>query len=199
MTDEKEEKNFYRSRMLQQRAMHGELESLHAARNISHHFLNTPSLMQAQHIAGYMHIRDEVPLLTLMKHLHEVGKTTYLPITHKQEKTLEFHPWSTSDALHTGAFGIAEPTPSSPTIPEIILIPLLACDAEGTRLGYGGGFYDRTLAHIHSLGKSPILLGIGYDFQYIDKLPKQPLDVTLHGLITPSALHWFCTPPAMSN
>jgi 5-formyltetrahydrofolate cyclo-ligase len=186
------DKDFFRTRCKQQRAMLDTEEQQHAAQAIISHLLAWDGLTSIQHIAGYHAIRDELSLLPLLTALHERGKQLYLPCTHRQDKNLTFHAWNPSQPLLMGTFGIAQPAPSSPSIiPELVLLPLLACDAQGVRLGYGGGYYDRTLAAIHAQDKHPLLIGVGYDFQYTPSLPRTSHDVTLHTMLTPERIIWF--------
>ena len=72
--------------------------------------------------------------------------------------------------------------------PDVILAPMLAFDDEGWRLGYGGGFYDRTLAALRAGGRRVAALGIAYDGQVVDKVPTGPFDMRLDGVLTPSGL-----------
>lgn len=75
---------------------------------------------------------------------------------------------------------------------DVIICPLVAVDLDGNRMGMGGGFYDRTLAKSHQSGiKKPLKIGWCYDFQVVEQLARQPWDVPLDGLITPSGIRWF--------
>lgn len=75
---------------------------------------------------------------------------------------------------------------------DVIICPLTAVDKNGNRMGMGGGFYDTTLSKSHQAGlKKPLKIGWCYDFQVVDRLARQPWDVPLDGLITPSGLRWF--------
>lgn len=185
-----DDKQSLRQRLLDQRGMFSELEAHHAAHAITQHLLTLPQLASMRTVAGYCDIRGEIPSRKLLETLHQHGKQLALPITNTSTRTLEFHPWQPNAPLPLGAFNIPQPVPSAAIIPDAMLLPLLACDAHGTRLGYGGGFYDRTLAALHAQGHTPLLIGVGYDFQYVDLLPKQPHDVTVHAMITPSGIHW---------
>ncbi len=99
---------------------------------------------------------------------------------------LLFRAWTPGDAMGQAAWGIAEPLPDKPVLePDVVLVPLLAFDARGGRLGYGGGFYDRTLARLRAL--NPVTaVGIGYDELKIDAVPHLDYDQRLDWVLTPS-------------
>ena len=100
--------------------------------------------------------------------------------------------------LKANRFGIAEPDlPASQLLPatrlDIIVVPLVAFDGHGNRLGMGGGFYDRSLAD--SSGHSPLLIGYAHDLQQVNQLPARPWDKKLHAVVTESGCQWFSKPP----
>lgn len=101
-------------------------------------------------------------------------------------QSLQWHQWSTQAPLQTGRYGIREPHPDSPTVSptevDLILVPAIACDYGGYRLGYGGGFYDRMLSSPEWLSIKTI--GIVFDFAYLAELPLDPWDRKLHGVCT---------------
>jgi 5-formyltetrahydrofolate cyclo-ligase len=99
---------------------------------------------------------------------------------------LVFRAWAPGDAMGKVQWGIAEPLPDKPELePDIVLVPLLAFDGEGYRLGYGGGFYDRTLQRLRTL-KPVIAIGIAYDELKVDAVPHQGYDQRLDWVLTPS-------------
>ncbi|MFW6359013.1 MAG: 5-formyltetrahydrofolate cyclo-ligase [Chroococcales cyanobacterium] len=108
-------------------------------------------------------------------------------------KSLSWHCWKPGEAYQTGLYGIFEPSPDSPVLhPEevdLILVPAVACDARGYRLGYGGGFYDRMLSLPEWSGKPTI--GILFDFAYLPQLPIDPWDKPLTGICTESGFQWL--------
>ena len=96
-----------------------------------------------------------------------------------------------------GTFELLEPDPSRPPrVPDVVLAPLLAFDRQGGRLGYGMGYYDRTLDHLRSRGRRPLAIGIAFAAQEVDEVPTGPADVPLDGVITERALHRFSEPGA---
>ena len=99
---------------------------------------------------------------------------------------LVFRAWKPGDPLNAGVWGIQEPLPSAPALdPDILLVPLLAFDTRGYRLGYGGGFYDRTLAGFR-MRKRVVAIGVAFDEQRIDAVPHTDYDQRLDWVLTPS-------------
>lgn len=136
-------------------------------------------------VAGYWPIRDEADVRPLLAALAARGYDLALPRIEGRE--LSFHAWKEGAAVELNSYGIAEPGPSGkPLKPDLILVPLLAFDAGGHRLGYGGGFYDRTLSrHI------AIAVGIAYAGQEVQELYREPHDRALDMVLTENGLRTF--------
>lgn len=150
-----------------------------------------PVYQQATHLALYQAIDGEVDLHTLWMLAEQAGKTCYMPVMNTQTKMLLFLPTTSKSPQQTNAYRIAEPKiPLSKAIAldrvDLMLMPLVAFDRYGTRLGRGAGYYDRTLAH----KKPRCLLGIAYEFQHHDFLSPEPWDVPLHGVVTEKTIYW---------
>ena len=97
---------------------------------------------------------------------------------------LLFRAWRPGDPLEAGVFGTLQPSARREVVePEALLVPLLACDGEGCRLGYGGGFYDRTLALLRAR-RSVTAVGVGFDAQLVPEVPHGPGDQRLDWLLT---------------
>ena len=106
-------------------------------------------------VSGFAAIRDEINPAPLMTWLQAEGFRLALPVMQGKGKPLMMRAWSPGDAMSPAAWGIAEPLDDKPTVdPDVVLVPLLAFDARGYRLGYGGGFYDRTLTEIEEIEAS---------------------------------------------
>jgi 5-formyltetrahydrofolate cyclo-ligase len=136
-------------------------------------------------VAGYAAINDEANPAGLMATLAARGHTLALPRVAAKDAPLVFHAWKPGDALAPGAYGIAEPLSDAPVvIPKILLVPLLAFDAAGYRLGYGGGFYDRTLAQLGDC----FAIGIAFAGQEVEAVPHDAHDRRLHAVLTEAGL-----------
>ncbi len=136
-------------------------------------------------VAGYWPVRDEADPRALMAALAARGVILALPRIAAKGAALSFHRWREGDALIDNHHGIAEPSADCEiVVPDIVLVPLLAFDTFGHRLGYGGGYYDRTLA---ALGARSI--GIAYAGQEVDTLSRESHDHPLDAVLTENGLH----------
>ena len=136
-------------------------------------------------IAGYWPINEELDPRPLLLRLQERGIQCSLPVVVADDRPLVFREWKAPDLLKRGPFDTWEPSAEQAiVIPDVIIVPLLAFDPHGRRLGYGGGFYDRTLRSLKSRKKH--CLGIGYAFaiQQVDVLPATKLDERLDWIVT---------------
>lgn len=132
-------------------------------------------------IAGYWPIGDELDPRFLMQRLEKNGYRLALPVVSRKEAPLTFRLWGHGDPLEKGPHGTAHPANDAPeVIPNALIAPLLAFDADCYRLGWGGGYYDRTLA-AHTDIKA---FGYAYAAQFLEKLPRSPHDWPLQGIIT---------------
>jgi len=137
-------------------------------------------------VAGFSAIRDEINPAPLLLGLHANGHPLALPTIQGRARPLVFQSWSPGDAMAPAVWGIAEPLPTRPIVhPDIVLVPLLAFDSEGYRLGYGGGFYDRSLAELRQI-KPIVAVGLAYDEQRLDAVPRLDYDEPLDWVLTPS-------------
>jgi 5-formyltetrahydrofolate cyclo-ligase len=135
-------------------------------------------------VSGFWPIKDEIDIRPLMDWLFNKGCRIALPVVQGRGQRLLFRAWKPGDALEPGVFGTLQPSPSSETVePDALLVPLLACDGEGWRLGYGGGFYDRTLDDLRRKRKVTAI-GIGFDLQFVEEVPHGADDQRLDWLLT---------------
>ncbi|MFC3129704.1 5-formyltetrahydrofolate cyclo-ligase [Coralloluteibacterium stylophorae] len=150
-----------------------------------------PAFATSGYIAGYWAIGGELPLHAVLATLPE-GCVYCLPKLHP-DGHLVFAPWRFGDALVSNRFGIPEPDvdPSSCLDAELLmaaLVPVVGFDRSGTRLGTGGGWYDRSFAFRHERPAPPWLIGVAYGFQEVDGLVAETWDVPLDAVATPEAL-----------
>lgn len=140
-------------------------------------------------VSAYRAIGSELDPAPLLARLSGAGFAVCLPVLQKRGNPLIFRGWRPGEPLVQRMWGIEEPPPSAPQVePDILLVPLLAFDAQGWRLGYGGGFYDRTLVQLRAR-KAIVAIGIAYDEQRVDTVPRGPHDQRLDWLLTPGGAH----------
>ena len=145
--------------------------------------------------AAYFPIRSELSPLDLLARLADLGCATALPITPSDGQPLRFHRWAVGDRLDDGPYLTKQPPADQPLCrPDVILAPMLAFDSAGWRLGYGGGFYDRTLAVLRGAGHHLSVIGIAYDGQKLDKIPVGPYDMPLDAVLCPAGLFMSVLP-----
>ena len=145
-------------------------------------------------IAGYWPIGDELDMRPLLATLATAGYLLALPLVVGRDHPLAFHRWRPDDALAAGAHGIAEPDPAvaPPVIPDIVITPLLAFDALGYRLGYGAGYYDRTLAALRAAGRV-LAVGVAFAAQQVDRVPHGRGDQRLDWVVTEAGVMRMAT------
>lgn len=135
-------------------------------------------------ISGYWPVGDELDLRPLLLHLHARGHVLGLPVVVGRGRPLIFRAWRPEARLVPGRYGI--PTPSAETrevTPDLLLVPLLAFDRQGYRLGYGGGYYDLTLKHLRAAQRA-LAVGVGYAAQEVASVPHDETDETLDWVVT---------------
>ncbi|QPM90974.1 5-formyltetrahydrofolate cyclo-ligase [Pseudooceanicola algae] len=133
-------------------------------------------------LAGYIPIRTEIPPLPAMEESAAHGPVG-VPIIEAAGKPLRFALWEPDCAMQTGPFGASIPATLDWMEPEILIVPLVAFDRAGNRLGYGGGFYDRTLEALRA--RRPVLaIGYAYAAQEAADLPLEPTDQRLDLIVT---------------
>jgi len=135
-------------------------------------------------VASYCAFRDEMDPAFLTDALRLAGHKIALPVIVSKAAPLHFRLFAPHDELIVNAMGIREPGPLAPLVePDILLVPLLAFDKQGQRLGYGGGFYDRTIAELRSK-KTIRAIGIAFSWQEVEAVPIGPHDVKLDNVVT---------------
>jgi 5-formyltetrahydrofolate cyclo-ligase len=139
-----------------------------------------PGLVAAK-LAFCWPMRGEYDARPLTHTLRERGAVTALPVVVTPGQPLAFREWHPGVALAAGPLGIPYPASSDPVVPTVVLIPLNGWDEAGHRLGYGGGFFDRTLA---SLPKRPIAIGVGYEQGRMPTIRPQAWDIPMDWIVT---------------
>ena len=154
-------------------------------------FMKSFTVHPGQVVALYWPVRRELDPLPLMEELHGKGVVTALPVIVPGQGYLNFVPYDGRHPLTPGPQGIPQPH-GVPVIPQLILVPLLAFDRRGYRLGYGGGHYDRTVAKLRADGHNIVTVGYAYAEQIcLFPLPSEPHDIRLDLVVTPQHVHDF--------
>jgi 5-formyltetrahydrofolate cyclo-ligase len=144
--------------------------------------------------AGYLPKDDEADPFALMAALEAQGHPLCLPAI-VADKQLVFRSWHGGDPTAANVYGIGEPLAGCPElIPDVVLVPLLAFDRRGHRLGYGAGYYDRVLEKLRA-GRSVLAIGIAYSGQEIAFIPHSSHDHPLDMLLSEKGMRWFDRPP----
>jgi 5-formyltetrahydrofolate cyclo-ligase len=131
-------------------------------------------------LSGYLPMQSEInPIPAMAAHRGPVG----VPVTPKRGLPLSFREWSPGCRLVDGGFGTSIPAEGNWVVPEVLIVPLVAFDRRGGRLGYGGGFYDRTLAMLRAAGPT-LAIGYAWGAQEDDDLPLEATDQPLDLIVT---------------
>ena len=151
-------------------------------------FVDDIAVAKGAVVSFYWPMGDEADPRDLAKALAARGHRLALPVVVAKKSPLHFRSWREGDALVVHSFGMHEPAESAPRVtPDVLLVPLLAFDSKGTRLGYGGGFYDRTL---HALAAKRAI-GIAFAGQEADELPYHAHDHPLDAVVTEKGVRPF--------
>jgi 5-formyltetrahydrofolate cyclo-ligase len=167
-------------------------DRLRAAEAVAARLQEIPALAEARSVAGYWAVDGELPLHEIAAMILRRGQRYCLPALAKGQR-LRFLTWAQGEPLEPNRFGIPEPVAGEEVGAEAldaVLVPLLAFDDAGNRLGSGAGYYDRTFAFRRAAGRQrPLLIGVGYAFQHRPSLPAAEWDVPLDLACTEEALY----------
>ncbi|HID49286.1 MAG TPA: 5-formyltetrahydrofolate cyclo-ligase [Chromatiales bacterium] len=176
----------------------GESERRHASLQVCEHVAASRLFINSRRIAFYLPNDGEIDLQPLIEHAWQTHKQCYLPVIgSRNSRRLWFLPYAPHTPLQLNRFGIPEPLHHpgerrfKPHALDLVLLPLVAFDSHGHRLGMGGGYYDRTLAFLthRRIWSKPRLLGTAYQFQQQASLPVHPWDVPLDGIATEQGIN----------
>ncbi len=158
--------------------------------NIAKNFLNTCDV-KGKIVSGFLPIGSEIDVRPLLKMCLNAGAEICLPCVEKNNAPLLFRKWREGDVLVSEIFGTKAPHHNAQElIPDIVVTPMLAFDTQGYRMGYGGGFYDRTFAHFKKI-KDIQAIGVALDIQKIDTVPTGDYDIALNKIITETKVYTF--------
>ena len=171
-----------------------------ASIQLAEHIASSRYFLNSQHIAFYLPNDGETDLQPLIEYAWQMKKQCYLPVLGlRNSRRLWFLPYQAETNLIPNRFGIPEPQHANrdrllkPFTLDLILMPLVAFDSQGNRLGMGGGFYDRTLGFLihRQHWHKPRLFGTAFSFQHVTRLDRQPWDVPLDGIATEQDITLF--------
>lgn len=135
-------------------------------------------------VSGFLPIRSECDPGPILAHARSKGAAIALP-AFLDRVTMVFRRYRDGDALIAAGFGTREPHADAPVVqPDVMLVPLAAFDRSGSRIGYGKGHYDRTIAAMRKAGHRPLLIGLAFSVQEVDRIPAETHDVRLDWLVS---------------
>tara|TARA_R110001599_G_scaffold353459_1_gene592694 strand:- start:408143 stop:408721 length:579 start_codon:yes stop_codon:yes gene_type:complete len=177
-----------RKQIRQQRQALNPQAQLWAASAVSSRLNQLPGWPEATRIALYLANDGEIETTSLETVCRNEGKLLFLPVIDESNE-LEFARWDSAITLQANRFGIPEPAAdaerSSVSALDMVLLPLVAWDLHGGRLGMGGGYYDRALAGVDG----PLLVGLAHSLQQVARVPGDPWDISMDFVLTEAALH----------
>jgi len=135
-------------------------------------------------VSLYWPFRGEPDLRAWMASVNERGGRTALPVVIEKGQPLVFRAYKPGDRLEKGVWNIPIPAEGDPVLPDIVISPIVGIDPGNYRLGYGGGFFDRTLA---AMPFRPLVIGVGYELQRIPTIYPQPHDIPMTTVVTEAA------------
>ena len=146
-------------------------------------------------VAGYWPLEGELDPRPALQRLAAAGHSLALPRMAGRAAPLAFHAWRWGEPLLPGGFAVMQPDPRQPQVaPQVVLVPLLAFDARGHRLGYGKGYYDRTLRALRATRGAPRALGLGFALQEVPEVPAALYDEPLDAVVTERGIRRFPPP-----
>jgi 5-formyltetrahydrofolate cyclo-ligase len=173
-----------RRQMLDEAHLVSAHEKLHYSAQIQQHIMTLEAWSRARCVALFRAIRGEVHIEPLFAHLEAMGVRTCLPRV-DGPGAMSFCPWRPGEPLVPAGLGVRQPLPDVPAVApggiELILVPGLAFDRSGTRLGRGAGYYDRTLPRFRA---TAALVGVCFAFQFMEHLPRDPWDCPMDMVVT---------------
>jgi 5-formyltetrahydrofolate cyclo-ligase len=132
-------------------------------------------------VGFYWPFKGEYDVRRIARQLHARGTRLALPVVIEKNRPLEFRAWTPDAKLVPGIWNIPVPAEGAVVEPDALLVPLVGFDDEGYRLGYGGGYYDRTLA---SRPRKPLTIGVGFELSALRSIHPQPHDIPMDAIVT---------------
>jgi 5-formyltetrahydrofolate cyclo-ligase len=185
MTDLAAQKRAMRIEAAARRAAAHRTQASSAAQALCDHLLRTFDWPRGCGVAAYWPIGAEIDVRPLLERIAALGCVTALPVVVERGQPLLFRAWAPGDPLEPGTFDTRHPPASArEVVPDRLIVPLLAFDDEGYRLGYGAGYYDRTIASLREQSGRVTAIGVGYWCQRVPSVPHDEKDQVLDCIAT---------------
>lgn len=179
----------------QRRSLNSSEQTQHATQ-LAHQVTRHQRFLRCKRIACYLANDGEIDPIYIIEQAWLRGKQVYLPVLDPLNNSLHFAPFEPGNPMYTNKYGIQEPAAQlAKTIRaqqiDLMLVPLVAFDANNNRLGMGGGFYDRSLAYLNhrQYNKKPYLIGLAHELQKTDSLPVQDWDIRMDAIATEEKIY----------
>ena len=190
MSDHDEQRRAMRRELRERRSALSPEEQAGVSAAVERRLAQIAALERSLVVGGYRAIRGEVDIDAALTSLHAGG--TLVTVPRVSGDRMDFLPWTSGSETITGSFGIDEPINGEPvqfSQHDVVLVPLVAFDGTGQRLGQGGGFYDRAIAAAGA-GR-PLLIGVAHAFQQVRSVPVEAWDMPLDAVVTEERVHEF--------
>lgn len=179
-----------RAELLERRAAVAPHSQAPAAARVADRLIGQFRLPAGGIVSGYWPLEGELDPRPVLQRLADAGHTLALPRMYGRQEPLVFHLWRPADPLLPGGFKVMEPAPERPAVrPDVVLAPLLAFDRAGRRLGYGRGYYDRTIAGLRQDRPDVLVIGLAFAVQRVSEVPADITDERLDAVVTEADVH----------
>lgn len=170
-----------RQRLLDERRAVAQAQRLEWDAQIIQHLLQIVGKLEPGTVSIYWPFRAEPDLRPFLTELSSQGIRTALPVVVEKNRPLVFRSWMTGEELERGIWNILVPASGNEVVPDVVIAPVVGFDGDNFRLGYGGGYFDRTLA---SLAEKPNVVGVGYSMAEIATIHPLPHDIAMDMVVT---------------
>jgi 5-formyltetrahydrofolate cyclo-ligase len=173
-----------RSKLLKERTSLAADLHLRDSNRVLHRLMEVLDPLRIKLIGLYWPIQGEIDVLPIVERFLAAGGRAALPVIVARNSPLEFRRWKPGDAMADGVYNISYPSEGEVVMPDVLLVPLVGFDAACYRLGYGGGYYDRSLA---SMSKRAIAIGVGFSGGRLETIHSQSFDIPMDYILTEDA------------
>ena len=186
------DKTAWRTTLVRLRAVLPSGQSARASLLAARRLVASVDLADDPVVSAFWSLEGEIDTKPVLLALHALGVPTALPRMQGRGRPLRFHHWLPGDPLEAGPFQVRQPLAEAPIVePAIMLTPLLAFDRQGYRLGWGGGFYDRTIEERRAVPPPLTVIGYAFACQEVEQVPVEPFDQRLDMVVTEQDIRHF--------